>query len=1032
VRVEIGLFGGFTVSLNGTPVPADRWRRRGAAALVKLLALAPGGRLHRDRVLDALWPDLDIDTGRPRLHKAAHHARQALGQRDAIVLRDETVALFPAAPTRVDVAEFNAAAEAALRPSEPSAEACAAALALLRGELLPEDLHLAWLEPARHRIRIQHEQLLRGARRWTDLLRLEPADEQAHLELLREAVAAGDRTAALRQFDSMQREMHGRLGVGPGREAVALREQVTAAAPVRTAADNPTSRPRPAVVETLMERDDELVRLQRIARAVVRTGRGTVVLITGEAGSGKSALTRVFLERVADDLVVAAGGCDDLLAPRSLAPFRDMALGFPELAGALGADSEPEDVLPALLRFASARPTLVVVEDVHWADDVTLDAIRYLSRRIAGIAAILLLTFRPEDVDPAHPLRGILGGLSGGSVHRIEPAPLSVAAIQRLGGGTADEATEIHRVTRGNPLFVTEVIDAGGESVPATVRDAVLARVARLPPAVRRFTERLAVVPSRTERWLAEAIAGDDPAALVHAERSGIVSGGTEYLAFRHELARRAIETSLTVGELVQANREVLDILLRASNPEPARIVHHAEQALRRDVLGQYGPVAADEAQRAGAHRQAVQTIRVVLEHGGGLTPVDRAGLLTRCAYSLYVINDYDAALACGESAVSAAEATGDRLLLADALIVLARIVMFARGPVTARHAAERAVGILDGLGDNTRLAAGLIERARAHSNLATLGIVAQPSPEAVGYAEHALALCDRLDRDDLRLQALCYLGSARLAMGDSRGSADIERAIAIGATQGPLETRVRTYVNAAGSAYRAGRLSDAQRYVVDGLQLAADGEFAAGRYRLRLTAAAVDASAGAWDQAIERLRTLTTNPGGAGVMAVLAGSLLARLLARRGDPDCAGLLAQAQRHPAAAGDSYVAGPIAAAQVEVGWLTGTLRDVPAEVAKAVELATASGHTAMLGELCRYLGRAGLPVPAGAGLAGPWAAAAAGRWRVAAAEWERLGERYERAVELVSQGEDEDAAVAGRAMLAELGADATIQAIDRDS
>jgi hypothetical protein len=229
------------------------------------------------------------------------------------------------------------------------------------------------------------------------------------------------------------------------------------------------------------------------------------------------------------------------------------------------------------------------------------------------------------------------------------------------------------------------------------------------------------------------------------------------------------------------------------------------------------------------------------------------------------------------------------------------------------------------------------------------------------------------------------------------------------------LEARVRTYINAAGCAYRAGRFSDAERHVAAGLRLAADGEFASGRYRLRLTSAAVSASRGAWELAIAQLREVVSGPGTPGVMAVLARSLLARLLARRGDAESGRVLEEALRD--ATDHSYVMGPLAVAQVEVGWLTGTV--VPPQGWKAVELADASAHTAMFGELGVYLrraGRAAAVVPAG--VPGPWSPALAGRWREAAAGWEKLGERYEQAVELAS-ADDEAARVAGLAVLDDL-------------
>ena len=460
------LLGGFTVLVGGTPVPASRWSRRHASALVKLLALSPRGRLHRDRVVDALWPELTVDVALPRLHKAAHYARRALGDRDAIVLKGEVVALFPDAALEVDAVAFEAAADAALEAEPVSPEDCTKARQL-GGELLPDDLAESWLDEPRERLRVRVEQLLRGARRWEDLLRLDPANEEAHVELLREAVVAGDRTNALRRYARMEQALLSELGITPGSEAVALRERLLADAvpslplrmDMRTAA--PPSRARTDVVE----REAELRGLESAVSSAVGEGRGVVVLVSGDAGAGKSALVRAFLDRLAPQILAVVGGCDDLLAPRTLGPFRDMAEDNPRLAAVLSSD-RLDDVLPGLLHFIADQPAVVVVEDVHWADDATLDAIRYLARRIPGLPAVLVLTLRETGVGADHPLRQLLGSLAGPTVRRLALPALSVDAVRRLGGVSAPEAAEIHRVTEGNPFFVTEVLAAGAVGVP--------------------------------------------------------------------------------------------------------------------------------------------------------------------------------------------------------------------------------------------------------------------------------------------------------------------------------------------------------------------------------------------------------------------------------------------------------------------------------------------------------------------------------------------------------------------------------------
>jgi tetratricopeptide (TPR) repeat protein len=494
-------------------------------------------------------------------------------------------------------------------------------------------------------------------------------------------------------------------------------------------------------------------------------------------------------------------------------------------------------------------------------------------------------------------------------------------------------------------------------------------------------------------------------------------------VSFRHELARQAVETSLHAGERLRINGDVLALLLERPGVEPTRIVHHADKAGRGDVLCAHGPAAAAAATQAGAHRQAAEILRVVLQHGGDtIDEATVADLLTRRAYSLYVVNQFDAAIECGQAAVSTAERAGNPTALVDALLVLAKAAYWAPGPSAARRAAQRALTLLESSGDRPRLASALIDAARACSNLATLGVVAEPNPESAQFAERALELAEQLGRDDLRSQALCYLGAGRLACGDERGRHDMDRAIALSATEPRAEFRVRIYVNAAGSAYRAGRLQDAERYVTAGLRLAPDSDFVAGEYRLRLTAAAIHATAGEWEQAVDELRDLVASADAPGVMRLMARALLARLLARRGDTAAAGeVLNDARHHPAAVLDSFVAAPLAAAEVELAWLTGAWNTVPPFVDDTLALAQSSGHLVAQGELCTYLRRAGHAVDAPIGVPEPWASALSGQWRDAADAWGALGERYERAIELGWSGDDNDARAEGLDELDSIGA-----------
>jgi DNA-binding SARP family transcriptional activator len=226
-RVQVRLLGGFQVTVDGRNLPPRHWARRHSAALVKLLALAPGRSLHREQVIDALWPDLDVDHAAPRLHKAAHYAREALGHRDAVVLTADTVRLFPGDDVDIDRARFQEHAESAV--ADGSVAAATAALAVYGGELLPHDLYEPWTEQPRLHLTRLHTELLHQAEDWHQVLAADPTNEPAHLALAQRYLERGDRPAALRQLDELDRILQLEFGLEPSQRALALRQRIETA-----------------------------------------------------------------------------------------------------------------------------------------------------------------------------------------------------------------------------------------------------------------------------------------------------------------------------------------------------------------------------------------------------------------------------------------------------------------------------------------------------------------------------------------------------------------------------------------------------------------------------------------------------------------------------------------------------------------------------------------------------------------------------------------------------------------------------------
>src|SRR3984893_1159597 len=295
----------------------------------------------------------------------------------------------------------------------------------------------------------------------------------------------------------------------------------------------------------LLERERCLSDLAKWLHAAAERG-GCIALVAGEAGIGKTTLVQEFSKQQSETRVLW-GACDALLTPRPLAPLHDIARQTKGvLLTAVNSGANRDEIFTAALDELEREKALVVFEDMHWADEATLDLLKYLGRRIHRTHAMLAVTYRDDEVGPRHPLRYVIGDLPRASVNRMSLPPLSESAVAQLARRAGRPSKGLHSITGGNPLFVTEVLAAAADTVPSTVRDAVLARAVRLSPAAREIAELVCVVPGRTECWLLEEGAEPDEDGIEGCLSIGMVRFDDGSLAYRHELARRALEDSLS------------------------------------------------------------------------------------------------------------------------------------------------------------------------------------------------------------------------------------------------------------------------------------------------------------------------------------------------------------------------------------------------------------------------------------------------------------------------------------------------------
>jgi DNA-binding CsgD family transcriptional regulator len=766
-----------------------------------------------------------------------------------------------------------------------------------------------------------------------------------------------------------------------------------------------------------LERGDDLRALEDSLFAVRASSQGRLVLVAGEAGVGKTALIARFCESQRGSVRVLWGACEPLLTPRPLGPLCDVAeTTGGELEELVVRGARPYEVASALIRaLVGLGVTVLVLDDLHWADEATLDVVRLLGRRVGSVPALVVASFRDDELDRAQELRIVVGELAGSPV-RLKLAPLSLPAVSELARANGVDDRELYRTTGGNPFFVTEVLGAGDDRIPETVRDAVLARAGRLSVAAQRVLQAVAVVPGRVELWLLEALEGELAERLEECLAAGMLTAVDGGVAFRHELARLAIEESVAPDRALALHRAALATL--AGSPvgeaDPARLAHHAEALRDGEEVLRWAPRAAMRAASAGAHREAAEQYARALRFEHGLSGQTRAELLEGQANECFLTNAFDEAIDLLERALSLRRELGDDCRVGDLLCSLARVVHKAGRSREADAVATEAVTLLEPLGQSREL-------ARAYAARSHACMVFDDLDGALSWGAAAIELAERLGDTPTLVHALNSVGTAMLGFGVPNGEQKLKRSLRL-AQEAGLESDVgRAFSNlvAAGPLSRAYGL--AERYLQEGIAYCQERGLDLYGDQLLAIRVGIELGQGHWDEAVdsaERILRAALRTPHLRWQPLMAVTLVR---ARSGDPRVWELLDEAQMLAELTGELQCIAPVAAGTAEVLWLEGRDTEIDIATRSAFELAMQWRSPWFLGELACWRWRAGArdELPADA-CAEPYALSIAGEWERAVDRWREIGCPYEAALAL-ADADDVDALRRALAELQALGA-----------
>jgi DNA-binding CsgD family transcriptional regulator/tetratricopeptide (TPR) repeat protein len=755
----------------------------------------------------------------------------------------------------------------------------------------------------------------------------------------------------------------------------------------------------------LLERSDQLAALSE-ALAEARAGsRGTLALVAGEAGVGKTSLVRGFSSAEEASARVLWGTCDPLFTPAPLAPFVDVAeqVGG-SLAELVEREARPYHVVAELLQDLRAHePTILVLEDVHWADEATLDVLRLLGRKLEGVPALAIATYRDDELDRTHPLRIVLGELGAGpGIRRLEVRPLSAEAVAELAAPHGVDAEELHRKTAGNPFFVTEALAGGEGEIPPTVREAVLARAARLSPPATAVLEAVAIVPPRAELWLLERLAGETAEHLDECLASGMLSAEGQSVGFRHELARLALEEHVPPGRRRDLNRAAMRALADPPSgaPDLARLAHHAEAAGDEEAVLEYAAGAGERAASLAAHREAAAQFARALRYAGGASPADRAALLERRSYECYLTDQIEEAVEARRSALDLWDAAGDTLREGDAQRWLSRLYWFMGRNREAEDCAAEAVRLLEPLPPG-------VELAMAYSNTAQLHMLAEDAEGAVAWGSRAIELAEHLGAVEVLVHALNNVGTAEGKTNAAVGYEKLERSLELALEADLEEHVVRAYTNLSSTAISEKRYERSEAYLEKGIAYATERDLDSWRLYMLGTLAVGALEQGRWDEAADISAEVVRSASAAAIHRAPSLVVLGLVRARRGDPEVWPVLDEALALVERIGELQRLAPAAAARSEAALLEGRPGPVERETEVVYRLALERGSGWEIGELAWLRRQAGIDEAVPGGAAEPWACMLAADWSRAAETWTELGCPYEAALALGQSEQDED-------------------------
>jgi DNA-binding CsgD family transcriptional regulator len=739
---------------------------------------------------------------------------------------------------------------------------------------------------------------------------------------------------------------------------------------------------------------------------IVAEGEGHCVFVSGEAGIGKTSLIKTFSKELKPDCHIYQGTCDALFTPRPLAPLYDILLqmrnDLPEYTGNI------DDRTAFFTRFFHELRnqkgiSLVIFEDIHWADEATLDFIKFLGRRIAQLPCLFILTYRDNEIHSRHPLRNVLGQLSPDSFTRIQLPPLSRQAVDKLAQEKGYNGEDVYTISGGNPFYVTEILAGYSLGVPDNIKDSILSVYHRLDEKTKHIWEVLSVLPTAFDVNYLEKLEPTFASAIENCLETKILIHEKGLVFFKHELYRRTVETALSPLVRVSLHKKILALLLEnlVRDKKIEQIVHHAKNANEYDLVVLYAPIAARHAASVGSHIEAAKLYLSAIEYYQG----DKKELLIQFyedyAYECYLTNQIKEAIVYTGKSLNLWKQQNEKEKIGNCMRFLSRLWWFDGNRKQAESYGGQAIAVLDHLPASSA-------KAMAYSNMSQLMMLSDQPAECISWGEKAIAMAKELDDEETLCHALNNVGDVQIRIRSSKdkGIHLLEQSLELALKHSYHEHAARAYTNLGHNGMLIKDFDFAEKALEAGIQYCEERDLDSWTMYMQSSMSRLKLETGEWEEAYRIADTLLKNEVQSPPIKIHALVVAGTIKMRKGETDALPLLLEAKTKAFATMELQRIIPALVALLEYEWITGTNHIDAETLGGTIQMAQQMGNLYENSEFAFWLEKARnqqLPLREfyeGYQLSNPSAV------RKAVTVWEKSGCPYHQALALFEGDEDD--------------------------